>query len=359
PGRIIGLCGCIAEKDKNDIFRKIPFVDFVVGPGQEGNIMGLINKVKKGEHKLVSTGELCGDYPFKTIKREKSTTAYIRIMVGCDNYCSYCIVPYVRGREISRLKEDILEEINDLDKKTYKEVVLLGQNVNSYGKGTDHMFPQLLKDVSGLKGVERIRFFTSHPRDMSDEIIDAVKELPKACEFFHLPLQSGDDVILKRMNRGYTSDHYRKLVDRIRKKIPHAAITSDVVAGFPGETEEQFENTLKLISELELDLVNTFAYSIRQGSAAAKMEGQLPKDVIKDRLQRLMKVVEATVLKRNNALVGTAQEVLVDCKTRTGLSGRTRGNKIVLFEGPQKLIGKLVNMKITGAKAWVLHGLVD
>jgi len=360
PKRILGFIGCIAEKDKKEIFRKLPFFDLVVGPGQEARIVQLINEIEEGGEKIISTGEFCGEYPSSSAKRKHAVQAFVTIMFGCNNFCSYCIVPYVRGREISRPKEEILEEVRGLDKKIFKEVVLLGQNVNSYsekgigdkGKG----LAGLLKDVHGIGGIERIRFLTSHPRDMTDDIIDAVRDLPKVCEYFHLPLQSGDDEILKAMNRGYTSGHYRKLVEKIRKKISGASITSDAIAGFPGETEKQFQNTLKLISELELDLVNTLIFSARPGTAAAKMDGQLPEKVKKERLQELMKVVEGTADKRNRRLMGTIQEILVEQKRDDKLSGRTRGNTLVKFISDKDLIGKLAKVRITVPAPFVLEG---
>jgi tRNA-2-methylthio-N6-dimethylallyladenosine synthase len=360
PKRILGFIGCIAEKDKRDIFRKLPFFDLVVGPGQEARIVQLINEIEAGGEKIISTGEFCGEYPSSSAKRRQAVQAFVTIMFGCNNFCSYCIVPYVRGREISRPKEEIFEEVRSLDKKIFKEVVLLGQNVNSYsdqglgdkGRG----LAGLLKDVHEIDGIERIRFLTSHPRDMTDDIIDAVRDLPKVCEYFHLPLQSGDDEILEAMNRGYTSGHYRKLVDKIRKKIPEASITSDAIAGFPGETYKQFRNTLKLIRELEIDLVNTLVFSARPGTAAAKMEGQLPEKVKKERLQELMKAVEETAGRRNRRLMGTIQEVLVEQKRQDKLSGRTRGNTLVKFKCDKDLIGRLVKVRITVPAPFVLEG---
>jgi len=347
PGRIIGIIGCIAEKEKDHIFKKLPFIDLVVGPGQEAHLVHLLEDIRQGGRNVISTGEHCGDYPSYSAKRTPSTQAFVTIMFGCNNFCSFCVVPYVRGKEISRPVKDIIEEVRGLDKKIFKEVVLLGQNVNSYGeKG----LANLLEEISLIDGVERFRFLTSHPRDMSEEIIDAVRDLPKVCEYFHLPLQSGDDEILKKMNRGYTADHFRKLVAVIRSKIPDATITSDAIAGFPGETEGQFMNTLKLIEELELDLVNTFSYSSRPGTPAEKMPGQLPDEVRSERLKRLMDVVEASALKRNRSLVGKELEVLVFGKG----GGRTRGNKVVNFKATNEQIGKSMKVKITGASAWGL-----
>jgi len=379
PRRILGLIGCIAEKDKHDLFRKLPFFDLVVGPGQEARIVQLIEETRSGGEKLISTGDFCGEYPERQAKRRPATQAFVTVMIGCDNFCSYCIVPYVRGREVSRQKEEILEEVRSLDKSIFKEVVLLGQNVNSYRSEELGMRSEyggeglglggLLRDVHKIDGIERIKFLTSHPRDMGDDIINAVAELPKVCEYFHLPLQSGDDQILKAMNRGYTSGHYRKLVDKIRKKIPEAAITSDAIAGFPGETDEQFKNTLKLIKELELDLVNTLVFSMRPGTAAAKMDGQVPEKVKKERLQELMKAVEETAGRKNKKLKNTIQEVLVEQKVDGRWFSRTRGNKVVRFSNIEardsivaasghspNLTGRLINVKITNAGPFVLEG---
>jgi len=374
PKRILGFIGCMAEKDKHDIFRKLPFFDLVVGPGQEARIVQLIEESMSGSEKIISTGDFCGEYPEKQAKRKPATQAFVTIMIGCNNFCSYCIVPYVRGREISRPKEEILEEVRNLDKNVFKEVILLGQNVNSYRDARcevrdeipspiSHLssrktygLAELLTEVHKIDGIERVRFLTSHPRDMIDDIIDAVRDLPKVCEYFHLPLQSGDDKILKAMNRGYTSDHYRKLVNKIRKKIPEAAITSDAIAGFPGETNEQFQNTLKLIMELELDLVNTLAFSIRPGTTAAKMDGQVPEKVKKERLQELMKVVEETAGKKNKKLKDTVQAVLVEQSLDGRWFSRTRGNKVVRFASKNDLTGKLIKVRITEPGPFVLEG---
>jgi tRNA-2-methylthio-N6-dimethylallyladenosine synthase len=355
PGRVIGIIGCVAEKDKNEIFKKLPFIDLVVGPGQEARIVQIIEEIKNGE-KVAAVGNSCGEYPSKSAKRKPSVQAYVTIMFGCDNFCSYCIVPYVRGRERSRPKNEILDEIRDLDKNVFKEVVLLGQNVNNYKDEQGKGLAGLLKDVHEIEGIERIRFLTSHPRDMTDEIIDAVNELPKVCEYFHLPLQSGDDEILKKMNRGYTSDQFRKLVGKIRSKIPEASITSDVIVGFPGETDEQFQNSCDLIKELELDYVNTFVYSSRLGTSAAKMDGHLPEKVKHDRLHIIMKVVEDTAGKKNRRSEGSIQEILVEHRTENRQSGRTRGNKLVKFNSNDELMGRTVRVRITKGGPFVLEG---
>jgi tRNA-2-methylthio-N6-dimethylallyladenosine synthase len=276
-------------------------------------------------------------------------------MQGCDNFCSYCIVPYVRGRETSRPIDEIIEEFKKLDFNHIKEIYLLGQNVNSYKYG----FANLLRTIEINVGVGEylpwIRFMTSHPRDMSDEIINAVAESHNVCEFFHLPIQHGDDEILKKMNRGYTIDYYRKLVDRIRARIPGASITSDVIVGFPGETDDQFRRTLYIIEEIGFDAVNTLAYSVRPATAASKLSDDVPQKVKDERLQEVMQVVEEVALVQNQKLVGTTQAVLVE-----GVSGRTRTNKIVKFVSPRNdLLGRVASVKITFARSWALEGEIS
>ncbi len=363
PKRILGLIGCIAEKDKDSLFKKLPFFDLIVGPGQEARIVQLIEEIKCGGNKKAATGDFCGGDTFPSAKRSHSISAYVTIMTGCDNYCSYCVVPYVRGREMSRSEQDIIREIKGLDKLVVKEITLLGQNVNSYkglgARGQVLGLEQLLEKVHDIDGIERIRFLTSHPRDMSDGIINAVRDLPKVCEYFHLPMQSGDDRILKAMNRGYTSDHYRKLVEKIRDRIPGASITSDVIVGFPGETDEEFRHSCELIRELELDYVNTAAYSARPITSASKMEGQLPEKIKEERLHIIMRVVEETAARRNKGLEGSVQEILVERITNGKLSGRTRGNKLVKFKGEKFAIGKTVKARITKGGPFVLEGMIN
>jgi len=361
PGLIVGVAGCMAERMGEELVKKFKFVDFVMGPNMEQELMKILTPVRlssdhpspqSGEGKARSAGVRIGDSrDFKDtslIKRNSSVNAWITIMEGCDNYCSFCIVPYVRGREKSKPVADILKEIDFLDKSVFKEITLLGQNVNSYA----YDFARLLDEVSKIDGIFRVRFMTSHPKNMTDEIIDAVRRNPKVCENFHLPLQSGDDEVLKKMNRGYDSAYYRELVGKIRGMIPEAAITSDVIAGFPGETEKQFENTLRLITELEPDAVNTLAYNVRPSTAAEKMEGKLPQKTVDERLQRLMETVEKTSFKKNQALAGSVQEILVEKK---GV-GRTRTNKLVKYACKKDETGELKKVRIISAGSWVLQG---
>ena len=352
-GLLIGVTGCMAERMGDDLLKKYGFVDFVLGPNMEGKIADILeDRSRPTGATLLCTGDSPDFKKASLAVRENAVNAWVTIMEGCDNFCSYCIVPYVRGREKSRAVDEILREIEALDKNTFKEVTLLGQNVNSYSFG----LAGLLKKVAKVDGVHRVKFMTSHPKDMSDDIIDAVAGNEKICEYFHLPLQSGDDEILAKMNRGYDSAYYSSLVKKIRRLIPGAAVTSDVIAGFPGETRKNFENTLNLIKELELDAVNTLAFDPRPGTAAAKMHGKLDRAEISERLQELMRTVEDVTEKKNRALIGSVHELLVESP---GI-GRTRTNKIVKF-GPKEIKqGAFVTARIVSAKSWVLQGeLID
>lgn len=342
-GLLIGVVGCMAERMGDELLKKYRFVDFVLGPNMEMDIANIV----RGRSRATRTGDSRDFKDSSLAKRENAVNAWITIMEGCDNFCSYCIVPYVRGREKSRPVADILREIECLDKDIFKEVTLLGQNVNSYEFG----LAKLLKEVSRIDGIRRIKFMTSHPRDMSDEIIDAVAGSEKVCEFFHLPLQSGSDAVLKAMNRGYDMAYYSSLVKKIREKIPSASITSDVIAGFPGETDEQFSDTLKNIEMLGFDAVNTLAFDPRPGTKAAGMHGQLPKDTISKRLQALMRTVERVTHKKNQSLLGSEHEILVE----TAGIGRTRTNKIIKFNNKSIKPGSFVRVKIISAKSWVLQ----
>lgn len=346
---IVGVIGCMAERMGDELLKKYRFVDFVLGPNKEMELAGIIDaRSRQALAPLFCAGDSSDFKDSSLAKRAPSVNAWVTIMEGCNNFCSYCIVPYVRGREKSRPVADILKEIEGLDKSIFKEVTLLGQNVNSYKFG----LAGLLKEVSKIKGIHRIKFMTSHPRDMSDEIIETVAADEKICEYFHLPLQSGDDNVLKAMNRGYDMAYYSALVKKIRARIPAAAITSDIIAGFPGETDEQFGNTLKNLEKLGFDTVNTLAFDPRPGTKAAEMAGQLTKDIVNKRLQALMGVVEKTTYDKNQSLLGSEHEILVEAP---GI-GRTRTNKIVRFKNKSIKQGSFVKIRITSAKSWVLQG---
>jgi len=336
PHLKIGLCGCIVTRPGIDVKKQFPHVDFFIPPHSPDILLKYINSSLDISH--------------SSLKRS-GITAWVTTMHGCDNFCSYCIVPYVRGREVSRPMEEILEEIKQIDFNQCKEIYLLGQNVNSYKYGLANLLREIELNTpnSGL----RTRFMTSHPRDMSDDIINAVAELPSVCEFFHLPIQHGSDRILKSMNRGYTADDYRKLIDKIRSKIPNAAITSDVIVGYPGETDQDFCLTLYIIEQIGFDACNTLAYSTRPGTAASKLADDVPREVKQARLQEVMGVVGKVAQKQNEKLIGSVQEVLVDMVG----NGRTRTNKIVKFSSPEKnLLGQLVSVKIKFAQSWFLKG---
>ena len=287
-------------------------------------------------------------------------------MYGCNNFCTYCIVPYVRGRERSRSKESIKKEIERAVANGFKEFTLLGQNVNSYGKdqGNSHSFAELLKECNDIPGVERIRYMTSHPRDMSEEVVKVVSECKNICENFHIPAQSGSNRILKAMNRGYTREKYLSLVDSIKKYCPEAAITTDIIVGFPGETEEDFQDTLSLMREVQFDAAYTFIYSKRSGTPAAGYEDQIPLDVKKERLNRLMEVQNENSLAKNKLLIGKKLEVLAEGPSQSNSeiwTGRTRTNKLVLWPvlGKEYTIGQSVNIEITSAQTWLLKGKAE
>ncbi len=362
PNLIIGITGCMAQKDGDAILKKASHVDFVMGTNKIHEISNIIAEVEQSHGRVVNViqgdQEMPGDLP--TI-RNGSISTWIPIMYGCNNFCTYCIVPYVRGRERSRDLEDILKEVRDVASQGFKEITLLGQNVNSYGKDSASAdFADLLTAVDKIEGIERIRYMTSHPRDLNDKVIDAIKNSRHICEQFHLPVQYGNDTILKSMNRGYTTDDYRNLVRKIRAAVPHASITTDLIVGFPGETEETFQDTLNFLKEIRYDAAYTFLYSKRSGTPAAEMQNQVSTELKKKRLQQLMDVQNQISLEINQQLEGRVLEVMVEGSSKTDenvLSGRTRTNKIVLWDKVgHEAVGQLVQIKITHPQTWVLKG---
>ncbi|MCK4419883.1 tRNA (N6-isopentenyl adenosine(37)-C2)-methylthiotransferase MiaB, partial [Candidatus Aerophobetes bacterium] len=293
--------------------------------------------------------------------RKRKFGAFVPVIRGCDNFCSYCNVPYVRGREKSRSPKDILKEIEGLTHQGYKEVILLGQNVNSYGRGLEKKidFADLLGLVNQVEGLSRIRFTTSHPKDLSDKLIKRMAELDKVCEHLHLPIQSGSNRILSRMNRGYTREEYKCLVDKVHQIIPQISFTTDIIVGFPGETEKDFEDTLDLVKEIGFDGAFTFCYSPLAGTKATEFKKRVSQEVSKERLRKLIEVQQGITLERNKPLIGQNLEVLVEGiskKSPYELEGRTRGNKIVIFKGKENLIGELISLRITEAGCWALRG---
>lgn len=361
---IIGICGCMPQEENasNKLMETYPFVDLIFGTHNIGNLPKLIDECIEKKSKVIEVistqGGILEGAPKVRLSQHK---AWVNIMYGCDEFCTYCIVPYTRGKERSRDKEDIINEVNDLVKQGYKEITLLGQNVNAYGKDKNdgYTFGDLLVDLDKT-GIARIRYTTSHPRDLDDKTIEAMAKCPSVMPQLHLPVQSGDDEVLRRMNRKYTHDHYMGLIHKLKSAIPGISITTDIIVGFPGETEEQFQNTLKLVDEVEYEGAYTFIYSPREGTPAAMFEDQIPEDIAKDRLYRLNEKVNAYYLKGNERFVGTIQEVLVDGESKNGegmMCGYTKNLKLCHFKSDDKsLVGKLVNVKITEAKSWFLIG---
>ena len=363
PRLVIAICGCMVQQPEQleRIRKELPHVNLVFGTHNVHRLPELLTQVQETGERLFEVwdteGTIVEGLPAARLDGLK---AFVNIIYGCTNFCTYCIVPYVRGRERSRQPEAIRREIEDLAAQGYREVTLLGQNVNAYGKDLDEdvTFAGLLRMLDGSGGMERIRFTTSHPRDMSDELIEAMADLPTVCEHLHLPLQAGSDRILAKMNRGYTKEQYINLVNRIRDRIPDIALTSDLIVGFPGETEEDFEETLRVVEEIQLDSAFTFIFSPRPGTVAAKMENQVPEEVKKERIYRLIELQNRISLERNRVLTGSIQDVLVEGPSQTDpdkYMGRTRGNKLVIFTGAAER-GRLVPVKITEARTWSLHG---
>ncbi len=369
PGLIIAVCGCMIQKQSDQaILRKqLPHVDIICGTFSNLNIPGIIEQADFHHNKLIDISEKpreeCG-YNIGS-KALGSYKAAVTIIHGCNNYCSYCIVPYVRGREKSRQPQDILAEIIALRDNGCKEIMLLGQNVNSYGHDLDHgssSFGQLLQQVDAIDGIERIRYMTSHPRDFDHELVDIIASCKHICHHFHLPLQSGSDRILKLMNRGYSSAYYLDLLDYIRAKCKDAVITTDILVGFPGESDNDFADCLSMISKCQFDAAYTFIYSPRQGTPAATMENQIDESVKKQRLQMLMELQNEISFKLNQQMIGKNYPILYEGPSKNNpalAQGRSDGNKIVIFEPDAILnIGDIIDITITDAKTWNLYGKI-
>lgn len=357
PRLIIGVCGCMAQRMGESLRKGRPYLDFVIGTGAISRLPDIICRVREKrrfEHDLEIPADASGPRPVPgRVERVGSALkSFVPVMYGCDNYCAYCVVPYVRGRERSRTIKEVVAEVRDLAGKGRKEITLLGQNVNSYGATLDPRsdFADLLRVVSEVDGIDRIRFTTSHPKDFSDRLIEAMRDLPTVCEHVHLPVQSGDDEVLKRMNRGYTSQHYRDRVAALRQAVPDIAITTDFLVGFPGETDEQFENTMRLCEDLRFDAAFMFSFNPIPNTAAEKMADQVPGKVRIHRLRRLIAVQNAITCEINASQVGCVYEVLVEGaspKDATRLTGLTRQNKTVNFPGDASLIGTTVPIQAT------------
>lgn len=372
-GTIIAIGGCMMqEKHIVEKIKKSYKYDVIFGTHTLYKFpLDLYNAIienKKITDILDIDGEIIEDLP---IKREDNIRASVTIMNGCNNFCTYCIVPYVRGRERSRNPEDILNEIKDLAKKGYKEITLLGQNVNSYmrverekGLTTSEInsFAKLLRIINEIEGIEKIRFISPHPKDFTDDVIEAIRDCDKVSKFIHLPLQSGSTNVLKNMNRVYSKEQYLNLVEKMQNIIPNVKFSTDIIVGFPGETEEDFEDTLDVVRKVKFEQTFMFIYSRRKGTPADNMENQIPDEIKHKRFDRLKALYEEIIVENNNEYIGTVQEILVEGYSKTNdkyLTGRTDTNKVVIFEGDSALIGKTIHVKIVSEHVWYLRGEIE
>lgn len=392
PNMLIAVCGCMMQKEevRKQTLKKCPFIDIIFGTNNIHELPELIRKAQENNNSMIeltkkaqlnnavvsklakkikkentvsiieNTEEIHEDMPKA---RKYSHKALVNITYGCNNFCTYCVVPYTRGREKSREPEDILNEIRDLAQNGCKEVTLLGQNVNSYGKNLSKecSFADLLREISKIDGIEFIRFMTSHPKDLSDDLIKAIKESEKICNHVHLPVQSGSNNILREMNRRYTREHYIDLADRIRREIPDVAITTDIIVGFPGEANEDFMDTVDLVNKVQYESAFTFLYSPREGTKAATMEDQIPEDEKHRRFNILLDTLYPIALSKNEECIGKTYKILVDEVSKSSeeyLTGRTEHFRLVHFKGDKSLIGKIVNVKIDTVKTFFLEGTI-
>jgi tRNA-2-methylthio-N6-dimethylallyladenosine synthase len=369
PDLTLVVAGCVAQQEGEALLRRVPELDLVMGPQHANRLQDLLEQVLSG-NQVVATEPVHIMEDITKPRRDSNVTAWVNVIYGCNERCTYCVVPGVRGVEQSRTPDAIRAEMAELGKQGFKEVTLLGQNIDAYGRDLpgvtaegrhQHTFTDLLYYVHDVEGVERIRFATSHPRYFTERLIRACAELPKVCEHFHIPFQSGDNDVLKAMARGYTHEKYRRIIDTIRHYVPDAAISADAIVGFPGETEEQFQNTLKLVEDIGFDQLNTAAYSPRPGTPAALWENQLSEEVKSDRLQRLNHLVGTKAAERSQRYQGRIEEVLVEDqnpKNPAQVMGRTRNNRLTFFDGDiTQLRGKLIQVKITEVRAFSLTGI--
>jgi tRNA-2-methylthio-N6-dimethylallyladenosine synthase len=368
PSLLVGVCGCMAQKPQEAarIRKQAPFVDFVLGTDSMSELPETLEQLYLKRERII----VVSDNEYRPIKeqlprsRKQQHKAWVAIMHGCDNFCTYCIVPYVRGRERSRLPGDIIAEIIHLAQGGVREVTLLGQNVNSYGRGLSEQidFSDLLCMIDKVPGIERIRFMTSHPKDLSQRLIQVMTNADHICQHIHLPVQAGSNKLLREMNRGYTREYYLKLVEMIRNAMPDCSISTDIIVGFPGETEADFADTLALTKEVRWQAAYTFLYSNRSGTKAAEMANQIEEGVKKERLQRLMELQNKISLEIHQSLVGTIFSVMLEGASRTNpdvWAARTAGNHLVLFPKDHEAIlkpGDIADVRILEAKTWTLHG---
>ena len=375
-GTIIAIGGCMMQQKHitEKLHESYPFVDIIFGTHTLHKLPENIYKILINKKKLQDVVDIDGKvYEGLPIKRESNLKASVTIMYGCNNFCTYCIVPYVRGRERSRHPKDILKELEELAREGYKEIMLLGQNVNSYlvsenwkKEGKEYSginsFATLLRQINKIEGLERIRFVSPHPKDFTDDVIQAIAECEKVCKLIHLPLQSGSTEVLKTMNRRYTKEQYLELVSKMKKTIPNLTLSTDIIVGFAGETEEDFEDTLDVVKKVGFEQVYMFIYSIREGTPGAKMENQIPEEIKHRRFDRLKALVESQIEENNKKYVGTIQKVLIEGKSKNNEStytGRTDSNKVVIIDTQEELTGQLVNVEIISEHMWYLKGKVN
>lgn len=352
---IIGVTGCMANAKKDSLFQKVPHIDFILGTNNIHDLNMVLDEVlTTGKQTIRTDDQFTHELDYLGAKREDQVKAYISIIRGCDKYCTYCVVPYTRGPEVSRHPDSIVEECQQLVSKGYKEVILLGQNVNSFGKDKPEngcLFHDLLYRLDNIAGLERIRFMTSHPVDISKELMEAIRDLKSLCEFVHFPLQAGSNRILKKMHRIYTVEQYLEKVEMLRSLVPNVSLGTDIIVGFPTETEEEFMQTYHLLEQIQYSLGFLFAYSPRKGTPAMRWADDIPEEVKQDRLKRLIQLQEGIVAKQRQAFLGTEVEVLVErqnFKDSALLKGLTRCFKNVLFPGTESLIGTLQRVKLHG-----------
>ncbi len=363
PGALIGVAGCIAQQEGARIIERVPHVDIVLGTNNIENLPRLLELARRG-HKVSETTEDDRYFGQVTrVQRESRVTAWVEVMRGCDNFCSYCVVPYTRGRERSKPPEMVVEEVRTLAEEGYKEVTLLGQNVNSYGRGLDDGidFPGLLERVNAVPGLRRIRFVTSHPKDLSDKLIEAMAGLEKVCPHIHLPMQSGSDRILDLMDRGYTSRDYRSRVNRLRQAVPGIAISTDIIVGFPGESKSDYIYTREMLQDVQFDNIYLFKYSARPGTKASTMNGEVAQSEKDARFDELITIQKGITLAKNRGLEGKREEVLVEGPSKTDKTrntGRTGANKIVNFSGCDSRPGDLMEIEITRGGMYSLEGIL-
>ncbi len=363
PRLRIAVAGCIAQQEGAHILTRAPYVDMIFGPSDIGKLSFMLDqKLLQPVPIIDTTGD--SDYHHKCIptRRADNIKAWVSIMYGCANYCTYCVVPFLRGRERSRRLSDILSEVHELAQDGFKEVTLLGQNVNSYGKGLDEdvAFPQLLRRVNEINGIERVRFMTSHPRDLSENLMNGFRDIPKVCESLHLPVQSGSDRILSAMNRKYSRDEYLEKIWKLRTLVPHITLTTDIIVGFPGESERDFDLTMQLLKDVRYDGIFAFKYSKRPGTAAIALEDHVSVNIKEKRLDQVLKLQKVITIEKNKAQIGTIKEILIEGISKKGgkLTGRTRENKVVNVAAHHSLIGSLVRVKITSAGFNSLNGQI-